>query len=401
MSFELVYTSAPRGLKPGSSGFCTVACTKGTPQALIRKLESLSGYDHAYPPKSGKNPVNYSHCTIRVQQQKYHVLSRIADAGDDHTGRSNKIAHHLAIPDSKLSQLKATPASLLADRRFWCQDWTREPQELPPGRMPKPTACSPGDCDAWDTVLGDAGWAGMLAEAGKSPVAVILPSCRDAWDLLTEALQMVSPATQWKIGFSTYFNQAAGDDCHWRFVLDGTEASRKFRGRTAALVIDHKAKKSPAKANKFVAAARAGDPSQVLRTASRQSRQTRQTTQPSRPGSATGKNTAAQTTTGRGRSGRLRPSELKRQQAANRVRQQRQQYSDDDWDGDGEDVHEVDIHALKAGNNRKKRQLVIAVAGIVVCAILGLLAYLFIFKNPVEPETTPADDVTETVEAAE
>lgn len=56
MSFEVVYTSAPRGLQEGSSGFCTVASTKGIPRALLKKLESLSGYHHISPAGSGSNP---------------------------------------------------------------------------------------------------------------------------------------------------------------------------------------------------------------------------------------------------------------------------------------------------------------------------------------------------------
>ena len=34
MSQEIVYTSAPKGLKPGSSGFCTVASTAGMARNL-------------------------------------------------------------------------------------------------------------------------------------------------------------------------------------------------------------------------------------------------------------------------------------------------------------------------------------------------------------------------------
>ena len=35
MALELVYTSAARGLRAGTSGFCTVAMTKGMPPALV------------------------------------------------------------------------------------------------------------------------------------------------------------------------------------------------------------------------------------------------------------------------------------------------------------------------------------------------------------------------------
>ena len=45
MSIELVYTSAPRGLNPDSTGFCTVATTPGMNPQVMAKLEGLSGYE--------------------------------------------------------------------------------------------------------------------------------------------------------------------------------------------------------------------------------------------------------------------------------------------------------------------------------------------------------------------
>lgn len=80
MSHELIYTSAPRGLKPGSRGFCTVASTPGMTQPLADRLESLSGYRHAFAAHDSQaalNPVNYSHLIVAIAGRKQHVLSRI------------------------------------------------------------------------------------------------------------------------------------------------------------------------------------------------------------------------------------------------------------------------------------------------------------------------------------
>ncbi len=68
MSFELVYTSARRGLREGASGFCTVAATDGMPRALHEKLESLSGYSRTEAATGAEPPVNHSHMTIRIQR---------------------------------------------------------------------------------------------------------------------------------------------------------------------------------------------------------------------------------------------------------------------------------------------------------------------------------------------
>ena len=52
MSQELIYTSAPRGLRPGSRGFCTVMRTEGLPEPVVNRLEALSGYRHAFAPQT-------------------------------------------------------------------------------------------------------------------------------------------------------------------------------------------------------------------------------------------------------------------------------------------------------------------------------------------------------------
>src|SRR5438067_11812467 len=100
MSQELIYTSAPRGLKAGSSGFCTVAMSAGMPAALASRLESISGYRPLFPlgdAGAARNPVAWSHCRIDVGGAARHVLSRVAFAGADYSGRSNKLAHHVAL----------------------------------------------------------------------------------------------------------------------------------------------------------------------------------------------------------------------------------------------------------------------------------------------------------------
>ena len=84
-SQELIYTSAPQGLMPGSHGFCTVASTAGMPKNLAERLESFSGYRHVFPPNDANaihNPVVYSHLRIVVGGRPYHVLSRISAAGN-------------------------------------------------------------------------------------------------------------------------------------------------------------------------------------------------------------------------------------------------------------------------------------------------------------------------------
>ena len=60
MAFELIFTSVPRGLKPGSRGFATVAYTQGMPANCVQTCEGISGYTHVFSPQDpmyAKNPV--------------------------------------------------------------------------------------------------------------------------------------------------------------------------------------------------------------------------------------------------------------------------------------------------------------------------------------------------------
>ncbi len=108
MSQELLYTSAPEGLNPGDQGFCTVVCTQGMPRNLREFLESLSGYRQADQPP---HPVNYSHLMHTVGGKRYQILSRVSDYEKDYSGRTNKLAHHVALT---LDELPASgPAALL------------------------------------------------------------------------------------------------------------------------------------------------------------------------------------------------------------------------------------------------------------------------------------------------
>ena len=105
MSQELLYTSAPRGLKPGSRGFCTVLSTQGMPAPLATALEGLSGYrliSSAGDKGANRNPIVYSHLILPAGGRTLNVLSRIAEFGLDYSQRANKLAHHVVLDKTEL-----------------------------------------------------------------------------------------------------------------------------------------------------------------------------------------------------------------------------------------------------------------------------------------------------------
>src|SRR5215475_3351636 len=124
MSKELFYTSAPRGLDLGTSGFCTVAATHGLSARLRERLQALSAYRHPFAPLDPRNPVVYSHLRLDDGGRTCHVLSRIADAPLDYSGRSNYFAHHVVLEAEEL--LAAGPAWLLQQPGFLEEHWHAE-----------------------------------------------------------------------------------------------------------------------------------------------------------------------------------------------------------------------------------------------------------------------------------
>ena len=239
---ELVYTSAPKGLKPGSQGFCTVACSAGMPPNLMMRLEALSAGRPLTP--SARNglqghPVVLSHLILRVGGINWHVLSRIADAGVDYTQRSNKIAHHVVLDALELPP--AGPAALLAcEGRFFCT-WDGEPKVITkPAPFPA-IKSSPKPCLQWEHETGDAGWGGVLAEAacdGQTVHLIARPETR-VIALFEEALALLSPEVRWQTTLTTYYTRfSSGVDCRWRCIVGGSSDVTQLAGTPDVMVID-------------------------------------------------------------------------------------------------------------------------------------------------------------------
>lgn len=266
MSQELIYTSAPRGLKPGSRGFCTVVSTQGMPAALAQRLEALSGYRPVYGPQDPNarlNPVACSHLLLSVSGRRLHVLSRVCDAGLDYTQRTNKFAHHVVLDGPEL--VPAGPAWLLAAPEFMQATWDGEPKILPAGRRPPMAAQPAAVCAAWQQATGDAGWGGVLAETASNgavrPAVIVFRPGIDPLPLVAESLALLPPEARWNVAFSTYFSKLPpGVDCHWRCVLEGSPEAIAARRVPGALVIDVSAigRAGSPPPSDFVQAARTG-----------------------------------------------------------------------------------------------------------------------------------------------
>lgn len=280
---ELLYTSHEgKGLRAGSGGgFCTVLSSEGMSSNLASILEKLSGYKHpfdAHDPRSQQNPVNYRHVVVQVGGISYHVLSRIGDLRREHTGRTNKLAHHLVLPRNELP--KAGPTALFLDPTIIRADWDNRVTLVPPissSRLPT-TDSAPRVCRAWAAVSGDAGWAGEVARellgSTATVVSVIYPLGTDALALCDEVFSLIPPAQRWSISFSTYCAGQLPAACQLRFLLSDTPDAEKLRRDYRQKVVDLASTLPAPPSSPLVVAARTGNLADASRGSSRPERLT-------------------------------------------------------------------------------------------------------------------------------
>lgn len=261
---ELIYTSAPQGLKSGSKGFCTVASTAGMAANLASLLESLSGYRHlADPgsPDSKLNPVVYNHFKIRLGGRSLQILSRIADAGLDYSGRSNKLAHHVVLSSTALP--KSGPAAIQNHINFHETSWNDKPHIIEhPSPIPS-IASHATACSYWQEITGDAGWGGAFAARLYRTINndnwIIHPLGVEPLRLIEESLALLPPDLRWQTTYTTFYTKLPpGIDCRVRCVVDGTPEAQQIRKRYELQVLDLCQKLAAPPESEFTTAGRTG-----------------------------------------------------------------------------------------------------------------------------------------------
>jgi hypothetical protein len=202
MALELIITSVRKGLD-GGSGYQPVLRTKDLKPAIAERLQLRSGYSHPFPHGDRRNPVVFVHRIERVAGETLHVIARICDAGSDHTGRSNFLAHFVAMSDAEARKKAAGPAEVTR-RMAFKTTWDEPAREAGP-----PTVVGgdrqPGACRAWEAAGLDPGIAGDLAAAAMAGREVTLVSREtdDVLALFADAMALVSPIKRWQVSFNT------------------------------------------------------------------------------------------------------------------------------------------------------------------------------------------------------
>ena len=168
MALELIYTSAPRGLRAGTSGYCTLAQTRDLREDLASALERRSLFTHE---AQGNSPTYFSFRNLTLGGRTWKILSRARDAGLDFTGRRHYLAHHLVLEPSE-EWPGIQPVDVLLGWKGWKESWNQPPGELMPLTAEEifeglPRIVLPAR--EWKRQTGDAGWA-VLPHRLTSPV---------------------------------------------------------------------------------------------------------------------------------------------------------------------------------------------------------------------------------------
>lgn len=200
---QAIYTSAEKGLQPGSSGYCIVASTHQIPESLLQSMEALSTYKHKFRPGETKNRPRFQVVRIDAAGTSWMVASRIGDAGFDYSHRNNFIAHHVAWQANAISGIPAHELWFLL--RNLTSDWDGSPRFLDPPVFPRQPSPNSLTADTWSKWAGDAGWAGVVADVIEQGSACRLQFAPGAPidQLIEEVLRLLKPTTVSRTTFMT------------------------------------------------------------------------------------------------------------------------------------------------------------------------------------------------------
>jgi hypothetical protein len=212
---------------------------------VAERLKFRSGYSHPFPHGDKRNPVVYVHRIEDLAGSRWHVLGCIRDVGSDHSGRSNFLAHMLAIDPAEASRKPGGPGAVAAVKGCFRERWEGSPEPAAAAKVLVTLKGAddpprPGDCPAWKAAGLDPGLAGDLAAAAmndkaKARVVIVSRPDDDVLSLFVDALKLVEPSKRWNVTFNTC--AIDGFEGTWKAIradLGGAKESQEARG----IVID-------------------------------------------------------------------------------------------------------------------------------------------------------------------
>lgn len=238
MALQLIYTSAPRLLEAGRTGFGTVARHRAVSGLLAAAVERFSQFARL----PGYDPRRVVHChrVLTVGATQYRVLSCLRDAGSDYTGRTNHIAHHLIAEEREVQALAAcgiTPADVLLAAP-WRESWNGGARFLDPADEIDLGALAAPSSQLWQEVTGNQRDAGLpWLPAAQKGCYLVLPPHVEALQLCHESLAL-KPAQAWNIAFTTCL-EPNDDLADFRWIgVSSTSPLRPGGENAARLILD-------------------------------------------------------------------------------------------------------------------------------------------------------------------
>ena len=211
MPLQLIFTSAPQGLTPGRSGYCTVARHRAVPDRLAQLLESV-GTPHERP--EGET---FTFRMLEAGGKNWCVLSRFVARGLDYTQRDNRLAHHLIFSLEEAAVLPP-PAAIAGRWKGWRNEWSGAPIWLEgedrPLQLESQTPLTPAV--TWREETGTGAKAAWLINA-SGPAAVGLlnpPETLRLLRLLAEASALLGKSS-WAATFTTDAATTGSDGFLW------------------------------------------------------------------------------------------------------------------------------------------------------------------------------------------
>ena len=240
MPRELIYTAADEGIDGLRGCLCYAGASNDalSNKLLLQNLLAINNYQELYKagnPKAHSNPIGFSHYRFNAGVRDCSVLSRIGPA-PLYANRTNFIAHHVILDDLDVAKDKAKAGPAWAINNFKFRDhWSPQIGRLDTQRMAI-GSLEPQICNYWKSIVGDAGWAGWLAERAQSgkPITVLYPMGLDPLALIQEAIALLPEYQRWNITFSTYYTLGGrGPNCTLRFIpLDADSLAAPFSDKT-------------------------------------------------------------------------------------------------------------------------------------------------------------------------
>jgi hypothetical protein len=227
MPLQLIFTSAPQGLTPGRSGYCTIARHCAIPDRLAQLLESV-GTPHERP--EGET---FTFRLLEAGGKNWYVLSRFVARGLDYTQRDNRLAHHLIFSLEEATVLPP-PAAIAGRWKGWHDEWSGPPTWLEgedrPLQLETQTPLTPAV--AWREETGTGAKAAWLINA-SGPAAVGLlnpPETLRLLRLLAEASALLGKSA-WAATFTTDATTTGTEGLLW--AVNSTSASATIDFTTA------------------------------------------------------------------------------------------------------------------------------------------------------------------------